>query len=533
MIKINQLRFEHEAGPDEIYKKSAKILRCKSSALSKLRIVKKSIDARQKNHILYIYSVLLTAENEDILVKRSKSKDVSIFKEKLYRLPILKADLENIERPVIVGFGPAGMFAALLLSKAGLKPLVIERGEDADSRKETIESFWQGKALDSESNVQFGEGGAGTFSDGKLNTLVNDNEGRSKFVLENFVRFGADSAIITDAKPHIGSDVLIKVVKNLRKEFINLGGEIRFKSKMTDFETDENGRVSAVIVNGNERIPCSRLILAIGHSARDTFELLHSKALSMEAKPFAVGVRVEHSQEMINKAQYGDSYDENLSESPYKVTAKASDGRGVYSFCMCPGGYVVNASSEEGRLVTNGMSNHGRDSGNANSAIIVTVSPEDYGGTEVLSGVEFQRTLEEKAFRAADGMLPYQRFEDFEKNKLSSSFGKVTPKCKGQYKLADLRNVLPEFISKDIIEGMHQFGQKISGFDDADTLLSGVESRTSSPVRIIRDESGNSSIKGIYPSGEGAGYAGGIMSAAMDGMKTAEKIIKEINQNGK
>ncbi len=533
MIKINQLRFEHEAGPDDIYKKAAKILRCKSNALSKLRIVKKSIDARQKNRILYIYSVVISAENEEVLVKRSNSKDVSIYREKIYKIPTLKADADNVSRPVIIGFGPAGMFTALILAKAGLKPLVLERGEDVDSRRSKIESFWNGNPLDTESNVQFGEGGAGTFSDGKLNTLVNDTEGRSKFVLETFVSFGADPAIKTDAKPHIGSDVLITVVKNLRKELISLGGEIRFNSKMTDFELDDNGEISAVTVNGSERIPASRCILAIGHSARDTFEMLNRKKLSMEAKSFAVGVRVEHSQDMINRAQYGEKYDENLAASPYKVTAKASDGRGVYSFCMCPGGYVVNASSESGRLVTNGMSNHGRDSGNANSAIIVTVSPEDFGGEGVLAGVEFQRKLEEEAFKAADGKLPYQRFEDFENGVISSDFGKIKAKCKGLYAFGNLRDVLPDFISKDIIEGMHQFGAKIKGFDDPDVLLSGVESRTSSPVRIIRDESGNSSVKGIYPSGEGAGYAGGIMSAAMDGMKTAEKIIKEINRNGK
>ena len=533
MIKINQLRFQNEAGPDDLYKKASKLLKCKASALSKLRIVKKSIDARKKSQILYIYSILLSSDNEEALVKRSASKDVSIYKEKKYRLPKLIETVENLERPVIVGFGPAGMFASLILARAGLRPIVIERGEDVDSRRSKVDSFWEGSELDPESNVQFGEGGAGTFSDGKLNTLVHDTEGRSRYVLENFVNFGADPAILTDAKPHIGSDVLIKVVKNLRKEFIELGGEIRFNTKLTGFNSDLEGNLISITVNNSEKIPASRCILCIGHSARDTFEMLNEKNLSMEAKPFAIGVRVEHSQEMINRAQYGNEYAENLPACPYKTTAKASDGRGVYSFCMCPGGFVVNASSEKGRLVTNGMSNHGRDSGNANSAIIVTVSPKDFAGEGVLAGVEFQRKLEESAYKAANGKLPYQRFGDFERNQISTEFGKIKPMCKGKYDFGNLREVLPDFVSKDIIEGMHLFAHKIKGFDDPDALFSGVESRTSSPVRINRDENGNSSIIGIYPSGEGAGYAGGIMSAAMDGMKTAEKIIKEINKNGK
>ena len=533
MIKINQLRFDHDAGPEEIYKKAAKILKCKADSLSKLKIIKKSIDARRKNQILYIYSVAVFSEREEALVKKAASKDVLIFKEKLYKIPSLKIDASNAERPVIVGFGPAGMFAALNLARAGLKPLVIERGEDVESRRKKVEAFWNGGNLDTESNVQFGEGGAGTFSDGKLNTLVNDNEGRSRYVLENFVKFGADPSILTDSKPHIGSDVLISVVKNLRKEFIALGGEIRFSSKLTDFEISDKGQLVSIIINGREKISCSRCILSIGHSARDTFEMLVEKPINMESKPFAVGLRVEHSQDMINRSQYGESFSENLAASPYKVTAKASDGRGVYSFCMCPGGYIVNASSEAGRLATNGMSDHDRNSGNANSAIIVTVSPKDFGEDGVLSGMAFQRELEEKAYKSADGKIPYQRFEDFERNEKSSKFGSLLPKCRGQYAFGNLREVLPEFISRDIIEGMHEFAKKIKGFDDPDALVSGVESRTSSPVRILRDESGNSNITGIYPSGEGAGYAGGIMSAAMDGMKTAEKIVKEINENGK
>lgn len=530
MIKINQIRTPVEAGPADLYKKAAKLLRVKSDQLSRLVVMKKSIDARRKNQILYIYSILVHAEREAELVKKANSRDISIYVPKDYRIPRLKDGLAEVKRPIVVGFGPAGMFASLVLAQAGLRPIVIERGADVDTRHEKVETFWNGGELDTECNVQFGEGGAGTFSDGKLNTLVHDENGRNRFVLKKFVEYGADPAILTDAKPHIGSDVLRTVVKNLRKEMISLGGEIRFNTKLTGFKFDASGKVSAVEVNSCEDIETDRVLLCIGHSARDTFEMLNSCGLTMEAKPFAVGVRTEHLQDMINRSQYGENYRKDLPASPYKVTAKANDGKGVYSFCMCPGGYVVNASSEKGMLATNGMSNHARDSLNANSAIIVTISPEDYQAKGPLDGIKFQRELEEKAFKAANGYLPYQRFEDFENDRLTESFGKVKPCCKGKYDFGNLRDVLPEFISKDIIEGMHQFAKYIKGFDDADTLLCGVESRTSSPVRIKRDEvSGISNKEGIYPVGEGAGYAGGIMSAAMDGLKTVERIVKGIN----
>ena len=533
MIKINQIRTANEAGPAELYKKAAKLLKTKESALSKLTIVKKSIDARKKSQILHIYSILVSAENEEQLVKKANSKDVMIYKPKKYRQPKIMSDASLTKRPVVVGFGPAGMFAALSLAIAGARPLVIERGSDVDIRTEKVEHFWTTGELDAECNVQFGEGGAGTFSDGKLNTLVHDDFGRNRFVLEKFVEYGADSAILTDSKPHIGSDVLKTVVKNLRKELISLGGEVRFDTKLTGFEFAENGELNAIVVNGSEKIEADRCLLCLGHSARDTFEMLYESKLDMQPKAFAVGVRVEHPQEMINRSQYGDDYAESLPASPYKVTAKASDGRGVYSFCMCPGGFVVNASSEEGLLATNGMSEHKRDAVNANSAIIVTISPEDYGASGPLDGVKFQRELERKAFKAAGGKLPYQRFEDFENSRMSMEFGSVRPSCKGEYAFGNLREVLPDFISKDIVEGMHIFAEKLRGFDDPDTLLSGVESRTSSPVRINRDESsGLSNIPGLYPVGEGAGYAGGIMSAAMDGLKVVEKIVRSINQNG-
>ncbi|SKB71980.1 hypothetical protein SAMN06296386_104169 [Lachnospiraceae bacterium] len=533
MIRINQIRSDHELEPKELKKKAGRALHVRPEELQNLKILKKSVDARRKDRILYIYSVLVTAHNEKKLVQKANSRDVSIYQLPEYRLPRVSADSSDAEkvaesngRPVIVGFGPAGMFCALSLASAGLRPIVLERGSDVDTRSDKVKKFWEGGELDPESNTQFGEGGAGTFSDGKLNTLVHDESGRNRFVLDSFVRFGADKAILTDAKPHIGSDVLRVVVKNLREEVIRLGGEVRFNSCFTGYEKNADGKICKVQVNNSEWLECGSVILAPGHSARDTFAMLFENGLGLEPKAFAVGVRVQHRQELINRAQYGDDYSDKLPASPYKVTAKASDGRGVYSFCMCPGGYVVNASSEPGMLAVNGMSYSARDGENANSAIVVTVTPEDFGSSEPLAGIAFQRELEKKAFEAANGKIPCQRFEDFRENRLTEEFGLVKPQCCGLVGMGNLRQVLPEFLSHDIIEGMEQFGRKIRGFDDPDVILAGVESRTSSPVRIPRRKSGESEIDGLFPAGEGAGYAGGIMSAAMDGLKTAENVVR-------
>ncbi len=532
MIRINQIRSDHELQPDELKKKAARVLHVRPEEFNSLKILKKSVDARKKDQIRYIYSVLLGIKNEKKLVQKAKSKDVSLYRIPEYHLPVISSDknasdelLHKAGRPVIVGFGPAGMFCALSLASAGLRPLVIERGSDVDIRSEKVKSFWNGGKLDTECNAQFGEGGAGTFSDGKLNTLVHDETGRNRYVLDAFVRFGADRVILTDAKPHIGSDVLRKVVKNLREEVIRLGGEVRFDTCFTGYEMDDSGKICRIKVGSDEWIECGSVILAPGHSARDTFSMLFESGLNLEAKPFAVGVRVQHRQELINRAQYGDNYSDKLPASPYKVTAKASDGRGVYSFCMCPGGFVVNASSEKEMLAVNGMSYSARDGENANSAIVVTVTPEDYGNNGPLSGIEFQRELEKKAYRSAAGKIPCQRFEDFRENRVTEEFGTVKPQCCGVVGKGNLREVLPEFLSQDIIEGMGQFGKKIKGFDDPDTVLAGVESRTSSPVRIPRGKTGESDVRGLFPAGEGAGYAGGIMSAAMDGLKTAENVV--------
>lgn len=401
-----------------------------------------------------------------------------------------------------------------------------------------MERFWQGGKLLPNSNVQFGEGGAGTFSDGKLNTLVKDKYGRNRAVLETFVKFGAKESIQYEAKPHIGTDVLCRIVKEMREEILRMGGQIRFESQVTQIIT-KHGEVKGVMVNNREEIPCEQLVLAIGHSARDTFQMLYESALPMEQKAFAVGFRVEHAQKHINREMYGVEEPGGLGAAPYKLTAKSGCGRGVYSFCMCPGGYVVNASSEEGRLAVNGMSYSGRNGKNANSAIIVAVTPKDFGSAHPLAGVEFQRSLEEKAYRLADGKIPVQRYGDFRRAVCGQSaedkgvVGQsghelIMPQNKGLYEWADLTKILPEECNQAFVEGMEQFGRKLPGFDSPEAILSAVESRTSSPVRICRDEDSlQSSIRGIYPCGEGAGYAGGITSAAMDGLRVAEAICKE------
>ncbi|MCR4909392.1 MAG: FAD-dependent oxidoreductase [Lachnospiraceae bacterium] len=527
MIRISQMKFEEEAPEAVLLCRAAKLLRLDISEIKDLKVIKRSLDARRKNRILHVYTVTLRTDNEDTLKDRIRNRNIAFLKEERYSVPEKVSFDGKRERPVVVGFGPAGIFASFLLAKAGLCPVVFERGSEAGRRREKVEAFWRGGGLDEECNVAFGEGGAGTFSDGKLNTLVKDPSGRKVFVLETLVRFGADQRILTDASPHIGTDSLIKIVSALREEIVRLGGTIYFDRAVTGFIIT-GGRLSALEVPGGEKIPVRRCILAVGHSARDTFGQLLNSGFDMEGKAFAVGLRIEHLQRHINLARYGKE-DAGLGAAAYKVTHKCADGRGVYSFCMCPGGFVVNASSEKGYLNINGMSYSGRDGENANSAIVVTVNPSDFSGSSPLSGVEFQRRLEKEAFRLGDGEIPVQRLEDFIKHRKSEAFGEVRAAIKGKYRFADLRTILPEKLNLDILEGISDFGRKLPGFDSPDALLSGVESRTSSPVRILRDEGLESNIRGLFPCGEGAGYAGGIMSAAMDGMKCAEKVIQGFN----
>ena len=538
MIRIQQIKQTPAQGTKNIHKEVAKVLRVADKDIKSLQIIKRSLDARKKPDLVYSYVIDVEVAQEDALLKRAKkTKDgrlmlngYAVTKEKpfMYQFP-LKISENNSGRPVIVGMGPAGLFCAYFLALAGLRPIVLERGKSVDERQKDVEKFWGNGILNPESNVQFGEGGAGTFSDGKLNTLVKDKYGRNREVLRLLVKFGAPEEILYDAKPHVGTDILRDVVRNMREAIIQNGGEVRFETKVTEL-CIENGRVAGVMVNDTEKILTKSVILAVGHSARDTFSMLLTKKIPMEAKPFAVGFRVEHNQQMMNESQYGFG-NEFMPAAAYKVAAKASDGRGVYSFCMCPGGYVVNASSEANRLCVNGMSYSGRNGHNANSAIIVTVTPEDFG-TEPLDGVKFQRELEEKAHKAGNGKIPVQTYQSFKarmnENILPPDAGVTfTPAMKGQYTFADITGIMPEFINRGLVDGMEQFAKEIEGFNRPDTLLSAVESRTSSPVRILRDDTLQSEIKGLYPCGEGAGYAGGITSAAMDGMKVAEAVAKD------
>lgn len=521
------------AGEMSVIKKYIeKKLKIKADDIRNIEILKKSVDARKKEQLSFVYQLDIECDNEKKIVSRYKKNDVSL-KEKKTIIRKINDNIppENKGQTVIAGFGPAGIFAAYELAKSGYKPIVIERGFDVENRKKTVEKFWNTGELDTECNVSFGEGGAGTFSDGKLNTMVKDRFGYNRKVLETFVRFGAPKEILYLQKPHIGTDKLADVVKNMRLEIERLGGEVRFGVRLDSINTEkENETQKIVSVNVTDRessqkqeIKCEKLILAIGHSARDTFISLHESDVEMQQKSFAIGVRVEHLQEMIGRNQYGDMY-KILPTADYKLTHQTKDGRGVYSFCMCPGGYVVNASSQKGMLAVNGMSNYLRDSKNANSAMVVTVGPEDYESDDVLAGMRFQQKWEKKAYEAASGKIPVQLFGDFKKDRVSSEFGEVIPETKGEYAFANVRKIIPESVASSIEEGITAFEKKIKGYSRDDTLLLGIESRTSSPVKILRDESMQSNIRGIYPCGEGAGYAGGITSAAMDGIKIAMQI---------
>ncbi|MDO4523214.1 MAG: FAD-dependent oxidoreductase, partial [Eubacteriales bacterium] len=463
MLRISNLKLPINYTEKKLRTAAAAALRIPEDAILKLTLRKRSLDARKKAELHYVIAVDVSVlKEEQILKKNKKNTHISIAKDVTYRYP-QSGETALTHRPVVVGSGPAGLFCGLVLARCGYRPLVLERGEDVDSRTKTVEAFWKNGTLNPQSNVQFGEGGAGTFSDGKLNTVVKDKDGRGRFVLETFVEAGADPDILYVNKPHIGTDVLKSVVKHIRQEIISLGGEVRFGTQMTDIEIHD-GAVTGITINDREQIPCEVLVLAIGHSARDTFDLLTKKPLEMTAKSFAVGLRMEHPQAFINKTQYGTESPEYLGAADYKVTAKLSDGRGAYSFCMCPGGYVVNASSEEGRIAVNGMSYRARDGYNANSAIIVTVTPEDFGHEGVLGGVEFQRDLEHAAYKAGQGSIPIQLLGDFEKNQESTALGQVRPCTKGAWKLTNLRKALPEFLGDALVEGVHAFEKQIPGF---------------------------------------------------------------------
>lgn len=490
-----------------------------------LTIFKKAVDARQKSNVHFVFTVDLSVIDEKTILLK-KDKNISIAYKEEY-LDVKKGVKRMSNRPVIIGFGPSGIFSALILSRKGYNPIVLERGYDVDKRTQEWDAFLSNRTFNENASVLFGEGGAGTFSDGKLTTSVKNV--RNRFVLEELIKAGADPKILYTNKPHVGTDLLKIVIKNIRQEIIENGGDVRFTSKVTDFEVVDN-QLQAVIVNEVVRIPTNVCLLGIGHSARDTFEVLLEKGLYITQKPFSVGVRIEHTQEMINKSQYGSFYNHKaLGAAEYKLSYHSKSGRSAYTFCMCPGGYVVNSTSEENTVVTNGMSYHARDGINANSALLVNVTPEDFPSSHPLAGIEFQRTFEKRAYELMSEKYnnPVQLVGDFLSDQYSTGIGKVVPTITPGYEFAKFQDIYPKYITDTLKEALHVFERKIKGFASKDAVLTGPETRSSSPVRIPRDDTYQANIKGLYPIGEGPGHAGGIMSAAIDGIKAAEEVIKE------
>ncbi len=529
MIRIQQLKLPISHTKTDLEAKISKELKLSRGELLGYEICRQSLDAR-KRPVQYVYTIDVQVRGEGKCLKKAGNPRVSKAELMAHSLPGPGTE-PLFHRPVVVGSGPAGLFCGLMLARAGYRPLILERGKPAKERKKAVERFWDTGFLDPQSNVQFGEGGAGTFSDGKLNTAVKDACGRNRLVLETFVEAGAPEEILWQNKPHLGTDLLIGIVEKLRSRIEDLGGRFWFESQMTDVLLHK-GRIQGVRVvrrqGGREEIlevETEVLVLAPGHSARDTFRMLAAKGIPLEGKSFAVGLRMEHPQEMINLSQYGTDYPGELPAASYKLTRKVSGGRGVYSFCMCPGGYVVNASSEREGLAVNGMSYQARNGANANSAMVVTVGPEDFGGSHVFSGMEFQQRLEQAAFRIGEGRVPIQLFADFQKGVQSRSLGEVEPAVRGTWTFGNLREIFPSHLALALEEGILGCEQILHGFSRGDAVLSGVESRTSSPIRIPRNRNMESAIEGLYPCGEGAGYAGGITSAAMDGVRTAEAVI--------
>ncbi|MCR5812506.1 MAG: NAD(P)/FAD-dependent oxidoreductase [Lachnospiraceae bacterium] len=551
MIRISQLKLPCGHSRGDLEGRVRKTLRLGGGEPLRIEIRKHSIDARKKPQLFDIYTVDadlgigLSAEKKRIA--KLRSKDISVVQPSEYSFP--EAGSEKMEkRPVVIGAGPAGLFCALMLAEHGYRPILLERGRSIEHRSSDIEKYWETGVLDPSSNIQFGEGGAGTFSDGKLNTQINDKTGRSAEVLRIFVSAGAPEDILYEGKPHIGTDKLRTVIPAIRERIIAAGGEVRFEAQVTDLKIHE-GAVRAVILQDGGLLETDTVVLAPGHSARDTIRALYERGIPMQQKDFAVGLRVSHPQRLIDRSQYGVCEKEEmerlgLSAASYKLTARASSGRGVYSFCMCPGGYIVDASSEAGRIAVNGMSEHARNSGRANSAIVCTVGAEEFGGSHPLQGMLFQQKLEEKAFRLGHGSVPVQRYHKLREKFLQTEksgegtdrapsdgaadeYLKTQDLCiRGKWREADLSDLLPRDLTRDFIEGMEYFDRKIEGFAGHEAFCAGLETRTSSPVRIPRGEDLQAEIRGLYPCGEGAGYAGGIMSAAMDGIRVAEAIRK-------
>lgn len=527
MIRVSNLSLPLDYTDTNVKKTVCRELRISEKAIVNFSLFKRSIDARKKNDIRFNLTVDVTLNiNENKVINKSRSNKANIVEPYEYKIPEHKP---LNYRPVIIGFGPAGMFAGLILAKAGEKPIIIEQGSDVDTRNKDIENFIKTRKLNTNSNIQFGEGGAGTFSDGKLNTGTKDHRARN--VLMEFYKHGAPEEILYNSKPHIGTDNLRVVVKNIRKDIISFGGEVRFNTKLIDIKTIGNALHSIEVEsNGNkEIIETKSLILAIGHSSRDTFKMLYNKGVYLEQKSFSIGARIEHLREDIDKSQFGSfAGNERLGSAPYKLSAHLNNGRGVYTFCMCPGGEVVPAASEENTICTNGMSEFARNKKNSNSALLVGISPKDFDSTHPLSGIELQRKIECKAFvvSGSNYCAPVQKVGDFLESRCSKSFETVKPSYQMGTTFVRVDDYLPEYITDSMRLGIVEMDKKLKGFANPDAILTGPETRSSSPVRITREDNLESiNIKGLYPCGEGAGYAGGIVSAAVDGIKCAEKIL--------
>lgn len=525
MIRISNIKLPVDYSDSDIINRVCAELRCDHRAVNSINLHRLSVDARRKNDVHFLAAANVTLNiSEAKVINKCKSKNAVIATPYEYKPPCGAAPALS---PVIVGAGPAGLFAGLILAQSGFNPIIIERGSDIENRIKKVEEFSNGGKLDENCNIQFGEGGAGAFSDGKLNTGTKDL--RARKVLEEFVSAGAPSEILYNAKPHIGTDYLHIAVKNLRETIKSLGGSFMFDKTVSDFSIS-NGRINAVITSSGERIETNHVILALGHSSRDTYKRLNELNIPMEQKPFSIGVRIEHLRQKIDSAQYGGFAGKGrLGAADYKLSAHLKNGRGVYTFCMCPGGEVVPAASEKNTVVTNGMSRFARNMTNSNSALLVGVSPADFGGSSVLSGVELQRKFERSAFDLGGGdyRAPIQRAGDFLNGIRTTSFGEVTPSYRPGVLESDLNQIMPEYMKESLKEAIILFDKKLDGFAHPDSILTGMETRSSAPLRIIRDKSFQSpSCKGLYPCGEGAGYAGGIVSAAVDGIKCAEAIIR-------
>lgn len=526
MIRISNVKIYENISDEEVFNLIIKKYKIVKEFVNEWHISKKSIDARRKDDVHFSYSIDIDVKNENKFLRdKNISKIKSIF------IPDFQMNLNKSVRPVIIGAGPAGLFAALTFVQNGYKPIVIEQGQTVEERKKSVDAFVNNGVLNTNSNVQFGEGGAGTFSDGKLTSGISSPY--CKKVLEEFVKFGAPSQILYLTKPHIGTDNLINIIKNMRNYIISNGGQFMFNTKFIDFETANNcvSKISVLHLDNNlvETIDTNVLVLAIGHSSRDTFKKIYEKGLYLEPKNFSVGVRIEHLQSEINRAQYGSFTKLKLPSADYKLAYHSPSGRSCYTFCMCPGGVVMPSSSESNTIVTNGMSYFARNGKNANSAVLVNVMPSDFESDNPLAGIYFQKNLEEKAFNlgGSNYFAPVQRFEDFDNNIKSEFIGNVIPSYKPGYTLSNLNDIMPEFVSDTLKEGIKYFDTKLHGFANPDSILTGMETRSSSPVKILRNENLISNIKGIYPCGEGAGYAGGIMSAAVDGIKCSIAAIEK------